>query len=179
MPYIYKSKNIRKNNYISRNSEESHKKIRDSVKNLNTNLEKNNKKKKFSISTFLMIIFDIFFCKCCIYKIKENKIKKKLNEQYQEILDNKLDIFRYIRNMILLEIMNKLLIDDKDKKCINYLSRSLIYLDHKIDDNNEEDFYESSEKLSSNELIRIIKELDEKQDKAKIEEKIISLIKYH
>ena len=184
MPYIYTTrKSITRNNFITSSDKDSRRNIRDSVKTLNTRIEKEKaiKKNKFSISTFLMIIFDFLCCKCYKYcKNKKKESKHKIIEQCKDIFDEKLDIFRFIRNMILLELIYGLLVDDKNKKCINYLSRSLIYLHNEGEENkknDEEDFYESSEKLKSEELVRMLKQLDEKSNKTEIEEKIISLIK--
>ena len=48
-----------------------------------------------------------------------------------DIFEKKLDIYIYIKNMILIDIMFKVLMDEVNKDCVNFLSRSLIYLEKK------------------------------------------------
>ena len=63
----------------------------------------------------------LFFCKSKSFKSKVN-----LFNQAKNIIDNKLDIIYYIRKMILLEIINKIHLENKN--IINFLSRPIIYL---------------------------------------------------
>ena len=97
-----------------------------------------------------------------------------------DIFDKKLDIYIYIKNMIFIDIMIKVLMSEIDKDCINFLSRSLIYLDKNKKEEEEElnNFYKPTTKFdkdNSNRLISEFKNLMEKKEKTEIEKKIISL----
>ena len=63
--------------------------------------------------------FDIF--------CKTKKFKKKLYlyEQAENIINEKLDVIYYIRNMILFELINKIYLENDE--IINFLSRPIIY----------------------------------------------------
>jgi hypothetical protein len=154
-------------------------------------------KNKFSFNKCQMIIFGFFLCFSNYWKREK---KYKLMELLFNTLDKKVDIFRYIRNMICLEIIYKLLIDDNYKEFINYLSRSLLYLenngeenridnkientiDNKIEntidnkkENTIENFYKYSDEMNSDFLIKKIEDLNIKMNKTEIEKKLISLI---
>ena len=97
-----------------------------------------------------------------------------------DIFDKKLDIYIYIKNMILIDIMFKVLMNEINEDCVNFLSRSLIYLDKKKKEEEEElnDFYKPTTKFdsdNSNKLFSAFKSLMEKTEKTEIERKIISL----
>ena len=81
--------------------------------------------------------------------------------------------------MILIQIMYKILIDDNNKDYINFLSRIMIYLNIKKDEEEEDeeelnDIYKPVSKLNG-ELYNHFKNLIENSKKTEIEEKIISL----
>ena len=84
--------------------------------------------------------------------------------------------------MILIDIMFKVLMDEVNKDCVNFLSRSLIYLDKKKIEEEEElnNIYKPTSKFdsdNSNKLLSAFQSLMEKDEKLKteIEKKIISL----
>ena len=58
---------------------------------------------------------------------KTEKFKKKLYlyEQAENIIDEKLDVIYYIRNMILFELINKIYLENDE--IINFLSRPILY----------------------------------------------------
>ena len=58
---------------------------------------------------------------------KTEKFKNKLNlyEQAETIIEEKLDVIYYIRNMILFELINKIYLENDE--IINFLSRPIIY----------------------------------------------------
>ena len=64
------------------------------------------------------------FCKCCMSR--ELSIKNNIYKEANDILFNKLDIVLYIRNMILIDIINDSLYSDSKKDIINFLSRPLL-----------------------------------------------------
>ena len=100
-----------------------------------------------SFNSFFISIVSIFK-KDIFYKEKRiiQKFKQSLN-----IFDNKLDIFIYIRSMILLDIMHQELVDEYKKKIFNFESRSLTFLTGEIDDNNKgNEIYKSCTDLNKN-----------------------------
>ena len=90
-----------------------------------------NKNLTFTFNIFEVIISS--FCKCCM--TKELTLKKNINNKATELLYNKLDIVTYIRNMILLDVINETLLGDDKKDIMNFISRPLlsIYKDEKYD----------------------------------------------
>ena len=78
--------------------------------------------------TFTFNVFEIIissFCKW--YMTKELTVKKNVNNKAIELLYNKLDIVTYIRNMILLDVINETLLGH-DKKIFLILFLVLFYL---------------------------------------------------
>ena len=61
---------------------------------------------------------------CCKKKKLENK--KKLIDKARIMINDKLDVVFYIRNMILFELINKIYLENKT--ILNFLSRPIIYL---------------------------------------------------
>ena len=136
-------------------------------------IEENKKKNPFSI----LDIFKISIFTCC-----ENKLnyKERLIKEAMDIFDKKLDIYIYIKNMILIDIMYQILMSDINKDCVNFLSRSLIYLNKKKKEEVEElnEVYMPTSKLksyNSEKLYREFTKLVEKTEKTEIEKKIVSL----
>ena len=60
----------------------------------------------------------------------------------QKIYDSKLDIFVYIKNMILLDIIRNTMIDDDNQKIFDFLSRCIYYQNEKYE--KKEMFYKYS-----------------------------------
>lgn len=86
--------------------------------------EKNNEKIKYNYNLFDKIIGII--CKCCL--TKKLKIKDDLTEKAISLLDSKLDITLYVRNMMLIDIMNEILFDPETRDIVNLLTRPIISL---------------------------------------------------
>jgi len=126
---------------------------------------------------------------CC--KTKNIEYKKNLIRESHIILDNKLDIFLYIRNMLLFDSINKIYLENKS--IINFLSRPIIYLnkgeekEEKIEEEEDEhnkkeriiekEFYKYSYELNSKDLINEIQNLCKKPDKSDNEKDIIFFLK--
>ena len=66
-----------------------------------------------------------FTSKCCKTKKFENKTN--LIKQSNDLIDDKLDIIFYIRNMFLFQSINRIYLENKT--IINFLSSPIIYLD--------------------------------------------------
>ena len=90
-----------------------------------SNKDKNKERELIDYSSY-NIIDMLFGLK--IYCCKTNKFKKKmiLIKNAKSIIDDKLDVVFYIRNMILFELINKIYLENKS--ILNFLSRSIIYL---------------------------------------------------
>ena len=99
---------------------------------------------------------------CCKNKKLENKIK--LIDKAKIMINDKLDVVFYIRNMILFELINKIYLENKT--ILNFLSRPIIYLKDP----------QEQEKEKNNIDINDIKtdasfELYDEKDEQKIDEK--------
>ena len=85
-------------------------------------LELKNEKNKYYINNCEIII--ISFCKCC--STPKLKLKKQFHEKINNILCNNLDIVFYIKNMLLIEVMNDVLLNSNNKDVINFLYRPIL-----------------------------------------------------
>ena len=84
---------------------------------------KKNKFIDFSTYNILEMLLSFKFCIC---KTKKLKLKVDLIRQARKVIKDKLDIVYYIRNMIKLELTNKL--KPENKEIFDFLSRPIFYL---------------------------------------------------
>ena len=131
---------------------------------------KNKDKSKIKYSFNLLEIIMTQFFKCCMTKKME--IKNNINENAEQILCQKLDINTYIRNMILFDIMNQIILNDDKKDIVNFLCRPLIST-AKNDKNEFEEFYYHYKEKDFDKFIKNIKELYAKSQKMNSENKLI------
>jgi hypothetical protein len=115
-------------------------------------------------------------CRCC--QSKELKVKYNLNQKANSILFSKLDIVLYVRNMILLDIMNKTFLGTGIKDVINFLSRPIISLKGK-EKNELQIFYNKYKPSDFDKFYNEIGELAQKSDKRNEEKLLISLTNKH
>ena len=115
-------------------------------------------------------------CRCC--QSKELKVKYNLNQKANSILFSKLDIVLYVRNMILLDIMNKTFLGTGIKDVINFLSRPIISLKGK-EKNELQIFYHNYKPSDFDKFYNEIGELAQKSDKRNEEKLLISLTNQH
>ena len=140
-----------------------------------------------------------FSSKCCKTKKFANKIN--LIEQSNDLIDDKLDIVFYIRNMFLFEYINKIYLENKT--IVNFLSRPIIYLNEEKKDkekekiikyelslngtkdsseindeepNSSDEKYRTSYKLKSNILEKRIGKLAMMINKTKTDERLVKLL---
>ena len=66
-------------------------------------------KLEYSFNIFEILITQFFKCFMC----KRIKIKNKIKENANKLLNKKLDIITYIRNMILFDILHRTILDNK------------------------------------------------------------------
>ena len=143
---------------------------RDIIQNAQINEEENNDLIKYSFNIFEFISMKL--CKCCISK--KLKRKKKLLTEANDFLYKKLDIIFYIRNMIFLDMINKVILGDGRKGINKLLITPIIFgkeKEEEIDDNYYEHYCENDFNNYYDEIIQ----LNECQDVTEIETKIVSL----
>ena len=89
----------------------------------------NQEKTKDKINYSSYNIFEMFGSFKIFCKTKKFEQKINLMNKSKSIIDDKLDIIFYIRNMILFELINKIYLENQN--IINFLSRPIIYFDKK------------------------------------------------
>ena len=109
-------KNIEVNNTNTLEKEDNHNKFKENILKRKTT--------KFSFNIFEIIFISII--PCCLKG--QLKLKNYINEKALNILYSKLNIILYARNMILFDIINKTILDEKTKDIINFLSRPILSL---------------------------------------------------
>ena len=115
-------------------------------------------------------------CKCCLSK--ELKVKNTLNEKAMSILDDKLDIVLFVRNMMLIDIINATLLDTETDDIVNFLARPIITLK----DDEDDEFSMLYHKYKENDFEKFYKEivhLSNKPNKRMEEIKLISICNKH
>ena len=115
-------------------------------------------------------------CKCCLSK--ELKVKNTLNEKAMSILDDKLDIVLFVRNMMLIDIINATLLDTETDDIVNFLARPIITLK----DDEDDEFSMLYHKYKETDFEKFYKEivhLSNKPNKRMEEIKLISICNKH
>ena len=161
------------------NIEELNQNILKSFANINQN--ENNIKKINPEPISIIEVIKASICRCCNKNIS---FKEQLIIQSIDFIEKKLDIFIYIRNMILIDIMYKILIEENNKDCINFLSRILVY--KKPEQNKKKvelnDFYKPLGRLVDlNKLYMSFYNLEKKHEETRteIENEIVKLFNNH
>ena len=125
-------------------------------------------------------IFELFitqFFGCCLLNnlnIKNNAINKA-----KKILFKKLDVIKYIRNMILFERINQTNINDNEKILMNFFSRPIVSVYTKEEKNEFEQFYENYEDKDFDNYYEQIIELANKSKKEEKDIKLLSISNEH
>ena len=127
-----------------------------------------------SFNIFEIIITQIF--KCCMSK--KMKIKNDSNEKANSIIFKKMDIITYIRNMLLLDLINQTTLDNNKRRIINFLCRPIISFDKKVK-NDFNEFYNNYKEKDFNRYCDNIQELVEKPQKNDKEKELISISNEH
>ena len=105
--------------------------------------------------------------------IKNNAVNKA-----KKILFKHLDVITYIRNNILNNRINQILLDDKEKVLMNFFSRPIISIDNE-EKNEFEKFYEDYEDKDFNEYYEEIVEIANKSKKEEKDIKLLSISNEH
>ena len=127
------------------------------------------KRVEYSFNIFEIII--ILICKCCL--CKKISLKNNVNEKANDILFKKIDIITYIRNMILFDIINNIIIEDDKIPIINFLCRPLISLNKK-EKNKYDSFYRNFKEKDFNKFSDEIIDITQNSIKRDKEMKLIS-----
>ena len=121
-------------------------------------------------------IFEIFWSFLCDFCLTNKlKAKKNLTEKANNILNTKLDITLYIKNAILIDILNQSLINDNMKSMTKFISRPIISL-NKSGERDLSQFYKNYELTDFDNLYEDISEMSKKPKLTQAEQKIISLV---
>ena len=123
---------------------------------------------------FEILVSQLF--KCCI--CKNVAIKNNIYENANEIINKKLDIITYVRNMIRFDIINQTLLDENRKDIINFLCRPVISVNNTSKDKFDE-FYNVYKDKDFEKFAGNIQELIKKPQKMDIDNKLISISKAH
>ncbi len=137
------------------------------MENKNENIHE--QKIYYSFNIFEIIISQ--FCQCCL--TKKLYLKNKIYIKANNILYNKLDIVAYVRNMILIDIINETLLDDNHKSIINFLCRPLLSIEK---NESFSEFYQNYKENDLDSLYNGISELIQKNDKEEREKRLIFLV---
>ena len=139
--------------------------------------ETKNKKNKKKLKKFSFNIFEIFisliFSPCINGQLK---LKNNLNDTAIIILYNKLDIILYVRNMILFDIINNILLDDITKDITNFLSGPILPSNNDKCEN-QDIFYQKYKENDLDKFYNSFSFLTRKTDKNEIEKKLNCLTK--
>jgi hypothetical protein len=106
-----------------------------------------------------------------------NKLKSKINltRKSNIILNDKLDISLYIKNTILIDILNQALINDNMKSMTKFISRPIISL-RKSGERDMSQFYKNYEITDFDNLYEDVSQMSKKHRLTQAEQKIISLV---
>ena len=148
---------------------------KDSIGSNNTKKVDDNGQIKNTYNIFELFITQFFGC-CLLnnLNIKNNAINKA-----KKILFKKLDVIKYIRNMILFERINQTNINDNEKILMNFFSRPIISVYTKEEKNEFEQFYENYEDKDFDNYYEQIIELANKSKKEEKDIKLLSISNEH
>ena len=122
----------------------------------------------------ILEIFITQFLSCCM--CNNMKIKNNINENANDIINQKLDVILYIRNMILFDIMNQTIIDNERNDIINLLCRPLIS-EEKIQKDEFNEFNKNYKEEDFEKFVNNFIDLIQKPQKNEKEKKLISITK--
>ena len=144
----------------------------DKVENSSYNTKKSKKGEKINnfFNLFELISSQIFkFCMTHNLTVKNNAVNKA-----KKILFKHLDVITYIRNNILNNRINQILLDEKEKILMNFFSRPIISIDS--EENNEfEKLYDNYEDKDFDEYYEQIVEIENKSTKEEKDKKLLSI----
>ena len=124
-------------------------------------------------------IFELFITQCFkCFSTHNMTIKNNVNSKAKKIIFKNMDIITYIRNNILFNKINQIILDDKGNILMNFLSRPIISVDNK-DKNDLEKIYENYEDKDFENYYEQIMELVNKAKKEERDMKLLSISNEH
>ena len=105
----------------------------------NTNNNKNVEfinKAELNYNVFEIYFMSIFSCCLC----KNLKKKKEIYDKSTEILFTKMDIIEYLKNMQILNVLNKLILSKEERNILKFLSKPSINVNEDENDENNNNF---------------------------------------
>ena len=137
------------------------------------NINNNNKNiNKYNLNLYEIII--IYFCKCCCLTSKL-KLKSKYYEKTVKILNKSLDIVLYLRNILLFDNINEILLNSNNKDIINFLYRPILTI-NKMEEKEINELNEEYREIYFDKFYDKLSELVKKQNLTNKEKKLIFLI---
>ena len=161
-------------NIVSSNNNlySSEKRVANNVKDEKDSSNSKKSEKDGKINNFFNL-FELLTSQCFKCFMTHNiKIKNNAVNKAKKILFKNLDVITYIRNNILNNRINQILLDDKEKTLMNFLSRPIISINSE-EKNEFEKFYGNYE---DKDLDKYYEEIVEIANKSKKEEKDIKLL---
>ena len=168
-----------KKNYKSRSSDRYKIYSNESIgTNMDSSSEsaKPKRKKRIDYSFNLFEIIFILLCRCCL--TKKIKLKNNINDKANNIMFKKMDIITYVRNMILFDFINKIIIDENRIPIINFICRPIISLD-KEEKNKYDDIYKNYREKNFNQFSNEILDLTENPGDKDKKMRLISFSREH
>ena len=129
--------------------------------NNNKNVEFINKA-ELNYNVFEIYFMSIFSCCLC----KNLKKKKEIYDKSTEILFTKMDIIEYLKNMQILNVLNKLILSKEERNILKFLSKPSINVNEDENDENNNNFdciFTSN--LNENEIKEFWKNYDDLKNK--------------
>jgi len=146
------------------------------IPTINFQASNKNELEKMGIIKFNYNIFEIFWSYLGKCVMSNNlKIKSNLTQKSNNILNDKLDISLYIKNTILIDILNQALINDNMKSMTKFISRPIISL-NKSGERDLSQFYKNYDLTDFDNLYEEISNMSKKSRFAQAEQKIISSV---
>ena len=137
--------------------------------------EKNEEKIKYSYNLFDKIR-GLIICKRCLSK--KLKVKDDLTEKAIALLNSKLDITLYVRNMMIIDIINEILLDPETRDIVNFLARPIISL-KRVEENELSLFYHKYKEANFEKFYKEVIQLSNKVVKTKEDIRLISICNKH
>ena len=168
-----KNNNISTSDKILINKNEINNNIFNKSKNNNNKNENNyNNINKYNLNFCQIIIFS--FCKCCCLTSKL-KLKNNYYEKIRNILNKNLDIVSYIRNSLLFNKLNEILLNSNNKDIINFLYRPILTT-NKTEEKEINELNQDYKEIYFDKFNEKLSELLKKANLSNKEKKIIFLV---
>ena len=161
--YIYSSKS----NYIDKININNSDRTR-----MDEHPRKKQRQKKINYNFNLFEAIFVSFCFCCLTKKLDRK--NNINEKANDVIFKKLDLVLFVRNMILFDIINDMMLSWNKRNIINFLSRPVISLNNDEEYRSPE-FYQDYNRNDYERFSQSIYDMAQEPQKGIEEKKLIAL----